>query len=62
MPDEKLASIAHDLRAPLTALDVATSDLTGLSDDRKRLLLDAIARLRAIADRLAEEARRPSQL
>lgn len=59
LESEKLAEIgmiskqvAHDIRAPLTALEIALRDTSGLPSDRRSLLEEASSRIKAIADDL----------
>jgi signal transduction histidine kinase len=44
--------VAHDIRSPLTALEAATSDLSGLSEGRRLLIRNAATRIKDIANDL----------
>lgn len=47
--------VAHDIRSPLVALDVATQDLSALPEDNRILITDAIKRIKDIANNLLNE-------
>jgi len=49
--------VAHDIRSPLMAFDVALRDLPGLSEERRSLLEQANTRMRAIAEDLLSKSR-----
>ncbi len=51
------ANVAHDIRSPLTALNLVISDLDGLSDDNKQLTRAAIGRIGDIANDLLKRGR-----
>lgn len=60
----QLASqVAHDIRSPLTALDVALSitDLSQLPETHRTLLRSAVSRIQDIADNLLKHHRREFQ-
>jgi signal transduction histidine kinase len=44
--------VAHDIRSPLTALEVLSKDLLSLPEDSRTLLLSATSRIRSIAEDL----------
>jgi signal transduction histidine kinase len=49
--------VAHDIRSPLTALEVAMHKMTELATDERKLLAFACSRIRGIADDLLTQAR-----
>ena len=49
---ELAASVAHDIRSPLSALNIVTASLRDLPEAKKSLLYSAIARINQIADDL----------
>jgi len=46
------AQVAHDIRSPLAALEIVSSSLSQLPEDRRILLRSALARIRDIANNL----------
>lgn len=49
--------VAHDIRSPLTALEIALKDTSGLSEGQKQLLEQASHRIKAIAEDLLSKSR-----
>lgn len=49
--------IAHDIRAPLTALEAVVVQSSGVSTDHKELIQQAIIRIRSIADELLRRSK-----
>ena len=45
--------VAHDIRSPLSALEMLSSSLTNISDDKKEILRNTIKRIRDIANSLS---------
>lgn len=54
----EITKLVHDLRAPLTALEVATEDLSGIEERRRKLIQDAVERFRAVVERLDPNLRK----
>jgi signal transduction histidine kinase len=52
------AQVAHDIRSPLTALELATADLSALPEDRRGLVRQGIQRVNDIANNLLAYRRR----
>ncbi len=50
--NEVSKQVAHDIRSPLMALNIALGEFKDLSSDRRRLVEQAICRIRGIADDL----------
>lgn len=57
---ETTRQIAHDIRSPLSALQVATQDLSGLDEDRKNLVKAATERIKKMADDLLKKESAPA--
>lgn len=53
-----LESVSHDIRSPLSALNIAVSTLKGIDDDRKAIVTTATRRVNAIADSLLTRVKR----
>lgn len=51
------SQVAHDIRSPLAALDVATRDVSQLPEGSRALIMGAIDRIRDIANNLLDESR-----
>lgn len=51
--------VAHDVRSPLAALDSALRDSPEFPEDRRRLVVDSVDRIRAIANDLLQRNRSP---
>jgi signal transduction histidine kinase len=51
------AQVAHDIRSPLAALEVATRDLTSLPSDTRLLMTQATARIKDMADQFLSRNR-----
>lgn len=51
------SQVAHDIRSPLAALDVATRDVSQLPEGSRVLMMGAIDRIRDIANNLLDESR-----
>lgn len=51
------AQVAHDIRSPLAALEVATGDVTQLPEDKRSLIRGAVGRIQDIANSLLERQR-----
>lgn len=51
------AQVAHDIRSPLAALEVAAGDATQLPEDKRILIRSAVGRIRDIANSLLEKQR-----
>jgi signal transduction histidine kinase len=51
------AQVAHDIRSPLAALNVATEIIDGIPEDRKRLIRNSVQRINDIANGLLLKAR-----
>jgi signal transduction histidine kinase len=49
--------VAHDIRSPLSALDSALQDVSGLPEEKRLLIRGAAGRIRDIADDLLEKNR-----
>lgn len=49
--------VAHDIRSPLAALEVASGDAVQLPDDQRRLIGGAVGRIRDIANSLLDKQR-----
>lgn len=49
--------VAHDIRSPLMALDIALRDTSGLSEERRTLLEQANHRIKTIAEDLLSKSR-----
>ncbi len=49
--------LIHDLRGPLTALEVATEDLSALPEHRRNLILAAVKRFRELLQALDPDLR-----
>ena len=54
--------VAHDIRSPLTALKIATQDLSELTEDRKELILAGVERLEGIANDLLDQTRKQTKI
>lgn len=54
---EVSTQVAHDIRSPLAALDVASRDIAQLPEERRILLRSAISRIHDIANDLLEKHR-----
>jgi hypothetical protein len=54
---EVAKQVAHDIRSPLMALDVALRDTSGLSSEKRNLIEQASARIKNIADDLLSKSR-----
>lgn len=48
--------VAHDIKSPLLALDVATEDLDGLSETSRVLIVDSVQRISDIANNLLSQS------
>jgi anti-sigma regulatory factor (Ser/Thr protein kinase) len=53
--------VAHDIRSPLTALNIAVSALNGLSDEPRNLIRSAVQRITKIANDLARKTIREKE-
>lgn len=51
------AQVAHDIRSPLSALEVAAADAPQLPEEKRALIAAAIGRMRGIADGMLERYR-----
>lgn len=51
------AQVAHDIRSPLAALEVATGDAARLPEDKRTLIRGAVGRIQDIANSLLEKQR-----
>jgi signal transduction histidine kinase len=51
--------VAHDIRSPLMALDIALKDASGLSNERRGLIEQASSRIRSIAEDLLHKSKKP---
>lgn len=51
------SQVAHDIRSPLSALDVATNDLSGLQEDKRILVRSAVSRIKDISNNLLQRNR-----
>lgn len=49
--------VAHDIRSPLAALEVAAADAHQMPDDKRALIQQAVERMRGIADGMLERYR-----
>ena len=59
----KLANqVAHDIRSPLAALDMISSELDGFSEERRVLVRGAVGRIRDIANNLLEKSKQGTQV
>lgn len=54
---EAAAQVAHDIRSPLTALEVAAADADRLPEEKRALIRMAVGRIRGIADSLLDRNR-----
>ena len=52
---ETAAQVAHDIRSPLAALEVAAGDVSQLPEDKRLLIRGAVGRIRDIANSLLEK-------
>lgn len=52
---ELAAQVAHDIRSPLAALEVAAGDVWQLPEDQRILIRSAVGRIRDIADSLLDK-------
>ena len=52
------AQVAHDIQAPLAALDAVLKDMPNLPEERRRIIRGAAGRIQGIADNLLEKNRR----
>lgn len=55
---ETASQVAHDIRSPLAALDSLAETLSQLPEDKRLLVRGAVARIKDIANNLAEKDRR----
>lgn len=51
------SQVSHDIKSPLSALDMVTSDLSGLPEDKRVLLRSAVGRVKDIANNLLQKNR-----
>lgn len=51
------AQVAHDIKSPLSALDLVVNDLTGLPEAKRTLVRSAVNRIKDIANSLLEKNR-----
>lgn len=56
---EVAAQVAHDIRSPLAALEVAAGDASHLSEDKRILIRSAVSRIRDIANSQLAVSRTP---
>ncbi|MBI4406043.1 MAG: ATP-binding protein [Deltaproteobacteria bacterium] len=54
---ELAKQVAHDIRSPLSALKLASTDLSELSDEKRILIRSAIDRIQGIANNILERQR-----
>lgn len=54
------AQVAHDIRSPLAALEVAAGDLPEVSEDRRAVIRSAVGRISDIANNLLDRRRAES--
>jgi signal transduction histidine kinase len=52
------AQVAHDIRSPLSALNMVTSTLTDIAEQKRDLIFNAIQRINEIASQLLQESNR----
>lgn len=57
---ELAAQVAHDIRSPLAALEIAAGDASQLPEDKRVLIRGAIGRIRDIANDLLDKNRAPA--
>ena len=56
-PDTIAAQVAHDIRSPLAALNIALREFAGMHDDTRLIMRDAIHRIQGIAEQLLHQYR-----
>ncbi|MGB0452629.1 MAG: sensor histidine kinase [Bacteriovoracaceae bacterium] len=49
--------VAHDIRSPVSALEMVSKDLEGITSDKKTLIIEATTRIQDIANNLLENER-----
>lgn len=57
---EIASQVAHDIRSPLAALEVAAGDVSQLPEDKRVLIRGAVGRIRDIANSLLNRQRAPA--
>jgi hypothetical protein len=51
-----LKQASHDIRSPISALNLVIGSLTNIPENKRALATEAIGRIQAIADRLLEQS------